>query len=125
RTHPSRRPTTCCRGSGRRSSANGAAAARGARASPALTAIAAAGDGRHRPPLRAHLGWGTILMYGRGAFQPSGYVFFASSSETEPAMITSWPCFQFTGVATLCLVVSWQEPRSRRTSSKLPRVDVG
>ena len=45
-------------------------------------------------------------MYGRGDFQPSGYVFFASSSDTDPAMITSSPCFQFAGVATLCLAVS-------------------
>jgi hypothetical protein len=37
-------------------------------------------------------------MYGFGDFQPSGYVFFASSSVTDPEMITSSPCFQFTGV---------------------------
>ena len=24
-------------------------------------------------------------------------------------MITSWPCFQLAGVATLCLAVSWME----------------
>ena len=40
-------------------------------------------------------------MYGFGDFQPFGYVFLASSSDTEPAMMTSSPCFQFTGVATL------------------------
>lgn len=47
-------------------------------------------------------GLGTIRRYGFGAFQPCGYVFFASSSETEPAMTTSSPAFQLAGVATLC-----------------------
>src|ERR1700732_490175 len=51
-------------------------------------------------------GCGTMRIYGFGAFQPCGYCFLASSSLTEPAMITSSPCFQFTGVATLCLAVS-------------------
>ena len=60
-----------------------------------------------------------------GAFQPSGYCFFASSSETEPAMITSSPCFQFTGVATLCLAVSCSESITRSTSSKLRPVVIG
>jgi hypothetical protein len=54
----------------------------------------------------AYLGCGTIRMYGRGAFQPSGYVLRASSSDTDPAMITSSPCLQFTGVATLCWAVN-------------------
>ena len=40
---------------------------------------------------------------GAGDSQPSGYVSRASSSETEPAMITSSPCCQLAGVATLCL----------------------
>jgi hypothetical protein len=35
--------------------------------------------------------------------EAGGYFFFASSSETEVTMITSSPCFQFTGVATWCL----------------------
>ena len=48
-----------------------------------------------------------MRRYGFGAFQPSGYFFFASSSETAGRMITSSPCFQFTGVATLCFAVSW------------------
>jgi hypothetical protein len=39
----------------------------------------------------------------------TGYCCFASASETAGTMITSWPGFQFTGVATLCLAVSWQE----------------
>src|SRR5437762_2575651 len=87
----------------------------------------AGGSGlRHRRGVRwGYFGWDTIRRYGFGAFQPAGYVFFASSSETEVTMITSWPCFQFTGVATLCLVVSWQESRSRSTSSKLRPVAIG
>jgi hypothetical protein len=43
----------------------------------------------------------TKRMYGRGARQPFGYTFFASSSETDPAMITSSPGSQLAGVATL------------------------
>ena len=49
----------------------------------------------------------------------------ASSSETEPAMITSSPCCQFTGVATLCLAVSCSESITRSTSSKLRPVVIG
>jgi hypothetical protein len=56
--------------------------------------------------LSHHFGAGTMRRYGRGAFQPSGNIFFASSSDTDPEMITSSPCFQFAGVETLCLVVS-------------------
>src|SRR5258706_15521628 len=74
---------------------------------------------------RGYLGCGTIRRYGRGAFQPCGYVFFASSSDTEPAMITSSPCFQFTGVATLCFAVSCSESTTRSTSSKLRPVVIG
>ena len=44
-----------------------------------------------------------MRMYGFGALQPCGYCFLASSSLTEPAIMTSSPFFQFTGVATLCL----------------------
>jgi len=40
-------------------------------------------------------------------------------------MMTSCPCFQFTGVATLCFAVSWQESRMRTTSSKFRPVDIG
>ena len=43
----------------------------------------------------------------------------------EPAMITSSPCCQFTGVATLCLAVSWRESITRSTSSKLRPVVIG
>jgi len=34
-----------------------------------------------------------MRMYGFGDFQPFGYFFFASSSDTEPEMITSSPFF--------------------------------
>ena len=40
-------------------------------------------------------------------------------------MMTSSPCFQLTGVATLCFAVSWQESRSRSTSSKFRPVLIG
>src|SRR6516225_8462984 len=66
-----------------------------------------------------------MRRYGRGAFQPSGYFCLASSSETEPAMITSSPCCQFTGVATLCFAVSWRESMTRNTSSKFLPVALG
>ena len=49
----------------------------------------------------------------------------ASSSDTEPAMITSSPCCQFTGVATLCSAVSCSESITRMTSSKLRPVVIG
>src|SRR5438093_10583503 len=71
------------------------------------------------------LGCGTIRMYGLGAFQPCGYVVLASSSDTDPAMITSSPCFQLTGVATLYLAVSCKESMTRNTSSKLRPVVIG
>src|SRR2546426_4484394 len=40
-------------------------------------------------------------------------------------MITSWPGFQLTGVATVCLAVSCTESSSRSTSSKLRPVLMG
>src|SRR5687768_11130729 len=46
-------------------------------------------------------------------------------AETEPAMITSSPCFQFTGVATLCFAVICSESITRSTSSKLRPVVIG
>ena len=46
-----------------------------------------------------YFGCGTIRMYGLGASQ-SPKSSLASSSDTEPAMMTSSPCFQFTGVDT-------------------------
>ena len=54
-----------------------------------------------------YFGWGTIRRYGLSVFQPPGYFCLATSSVTAGGMITSSPFFQFTGVATLCLAVSW------------------
>lgn len=59
------------------------------------------------------------------ALQPWGKSFFASSSLTLPAMITSSPWRQFTGVATLCLAVGCIESSTRRISSKLRPVVIG
>jgi anti-anti-sigma regulatory factor len=56
---------------------------------------------RRRVGHAVQFGCGTIRMYGRGDSQPSGYVSLASSSDTEPEMITSSPCCQLTGVETL------------------------
>ena len=53
-----------------------------------------------------YFGWGTMRKYGLGDFQPLGYFCCASSFDTEGRMMTSPPCFQFAGVATLCLAVS-------------------
>src|SRR3954453_6756219 len=72
-----------------------------------------------------YFGCCVIRRYGFGAFQPCGNCFFASSSLTEPEMMTSPPCFQFAGVATLCLAVSWIESMTRRTSSKFRPVVIG
>src|SRR5262249_4201047 len=72
-----------------------------------------------------YLGSFTILIYGLGAFQPSGNFFFASSSETDGTMITSSPRFQLAGVATANLLVSCNESITRRSSSKLRPVVMG
>src|SRR5207248_10791566 len=69
-------------------------------------------------------GCGTTRMYGFGECQ-SPKISLASSLETEPAMITSSPCCQLTGVATLCLAVSCSESITRSTSSKLRPVVIG
>src|SRR5438876_6724710 len=61
---------------------------------------------RRALPRRRYFGCGTIRKYGLGDFQPSGYFCCASSFDTEGRMMTSPPCFQFAGVATLCLAVS-------------------
>jgi len=45
--------------------------------------------------------------------------------ETDPAMMTCSPCFQFTGVATRCLAVNYRESMTRSTSSKLRPVVIG
>src|SRR4051794_19533580 len=70
-------------------------------------------------------GWGTIRMYGLGAFQPSGNLALAASSETEGTMITSPPCCQSAGVATWCFAVSCSESSARRISAKLRPVLIG
>src|SRR4029077_11822212 len=72
-----------------------------------------------------YFGWGTILRYGLGDFQPPGYFCCASSFETDGRIMTSSPFFQFTGVATLCLAVSCMESRTRKISSKLRPVLMG
>src|SRR5208283_356857 len=54
----------------------------------------------------SYLGCATIRRYGFRVFQPPGNFCFACSSETAGGMITSFPGFQFTGVATLCFAVS-------------------
>src|SRR5258708_17199008 len=66
----------------------------------------------------SYFGWGTILRYGLGDFQPPGYFCCASSFETDGRIITSSPAFQFTGVATLCFAVSCMESRPPNISSK-------
>ena len=60
-----------------------------------------------------------------GRSQPSGNSSLASSSLTEPTMMTSSPCFQLAGVATLWLAVSCSESMTRSTSSKLRPVVIG
>ena len=57
--------------------------------------------------------------YGFSAFQPCGNFALASSSVTAGTMMTSSPCFQFTGVATRWASVSCSESITRRISSKL------
>src|SRR6476659_3183535 len=53
-----------------------------------------------------YLGCATVRRYGLTVLKPSGYFCLASSSDTVVGIITSSPCFQFTGVATLCFAVS-------------------
>ena len=56
--------------------------------------------------LRGHFGWATVRRYGLMVLKPFGYLAFACSSLTAGGMMTSWPFFQFTGVATMCFAVS-------------------
>src|SRR2546422_7689963 len=72
-----------------------------------------------------YFGCATVRRYGFSVLNPCGYFFLASSSDTDVGMMTSWPGFQFTGVATTCLAVNWQESRRRSTSSKLRPVLIG
>ena len=77
-----------------------------------------------RRRLDVYCGCGTIRMYGFGdCHSPKSS--FASSFDTEPAMITSSPGFQLTGVETLCFAVSCSESITRSTSSKLRPVVIG
>ena len=64
------------------------------------------GDKCPRYTRSAYFGCGTMRRYGLGDFQPAGYFCCASSFDTDGKMMTSSPCFQFTGVATLCFAVS-------------------
>src|SRR2546425_9475699 len=59
----------------------------------------------------AYFGCATVRRYGFTVLKPCGYFFLASSSDTDVGMMTSWPGFQFTGVATTCLAVNWHESR--------------
>ncbi|HWC26343.1 MAG TPA: hypothetical protein VG474_07150, partial [Solirubrobacteraceae bacterium] len=70
------------------------------------------------------LGCGTIRMYGRGASH-SPKISRASSSGTEPAMMTFSPFLHWAGVATLWWAVSCSESMTRSTSSKLRPVVIG
>src|SRR5262245_33346830 len=72
-----------------------------------------------------YLGCETTRRYGLRVFQPCGNFFLASSSETEGTMITSSPCCQFTGVATLCFAVNCNESMTLRISTKLRPVLAG
>src|SRR2546422_4796382 len=66
-----------------------------------------------RPPRSTLFPYTTLF---RSVLKPCGYFLRASSSETDVGMITSWPGFQLTGVATVCFAVSCTESSSRSTS---------
>jgi hypothetical protein len=83
------------------------------------------GTGCRSPNDLDYFGCATTRMYGFFAVHPCGNFCLASSSETAGTMITSSPCFQFTGVATLCRAVNCTESSSRRTSSKFRPVLMG
>src|SRR5688572_33270988 len=72
-----------------------------------------------------YFGCCTVRRYGLCVLKPCGYFFLASSSETDVGMMTSCPCCQLTGVATVCFAVSWIESSNRSTSSKLRPVLIG
>ena len=72
---------------------------RGRGVRPRTAGLRPVGRRRPRPWLAAsapQLGSGTIRMYAAGLLHPSGQISFASSFETDPAVITSSPCCQFT-----------------------------
>src|SRR5207244_458989 len=85
------------------------------------------GQGRRRcrPDHVPYFGCGVRRRYGLRVFQPFGNLALASSSLTAGTMITSSPCFQFTGVATLWASVSWSESITRKISSKFRPVVCG
>src|SRR6267154_2678934 len=68
-----------------------------------------------------YFGCDTVRRYGLSVLKPCGYFFFASSSDTEVGMITSWPGFQLTGVATAYLAFNCSASSRSSTSSKLRR----
>ena len=86
-------------------------------------------------PLENHVAWSADIedTQGHAPNDPMiGDADFAVSklygmlpAETEPAMITSSPGFQFTGVATFFDAVSCSESITRSTSSKLRPVLIG
>src|SRR5277367_6326975 len=69
-------------------------------------------------------GCGVVRRYGFTVLYP-GKILSASSLETAPVIITSSPCFQFAGVATLCFAVNCIESSTRMISSKLRPVVIG
>src|SRR5882724_335431 len=71
-----------------------------------------------------YFGCATVRRYGFTVLYP-GKILSASSLETAPVMITSSPCFQFAGVATLCFAVNCIESSTRMISSKLRPVVIG
>src|SRR2546426_5660991 len=72
-----------------------------------------------------YFGCATVRRYGFSVLNPCGYFFLASSSDTDVGMMTSWPGFQFTGVATVCFADSCNESSMRSTSSKLRPALIG
>src|SRR5579871_4431041 len=78
-------------------------------------------------PFQLHhkFGCGVYRKYGFTTFTPFGNFFCASSVEIAGTTITSSPCFQSAGVATLWLAVSCNESTTRNTSWKLRPVDAG
>src|ERR1700745_2539316 len=74
--------------------------------------------------LDIYFGCDTVRRYGFTVLYP-GKILSASSLETAPVMITSSPCFQFAGVATLCFAVNCIESSTRMISSKLRPVVIG
>src|SRR5580658_6193637 len=63
--------------------------------------------------LPTYCGCFVTRRYGLIVLNPGNFC-CASSFETAAVMITSSPCFQFTGVATLCFAVSCMESSTRR-----------